>query len=182
MTTTTKMKSGFSLEKTYLDCTDAAGNCFILYSASLHYHFLHFTYSGFIFSDENNRITEQKSIRKSHIATGNRQISFANSHFALKGSWTKAEIPISSILFRNSDGMVNWNCHHPLALCQINFRDKSYSGLGYAETLVLSIKPWQLPMDKLNWGRFTAIGSLCCMDTMDRSLSRQQDIPEWKRV
>ena len=158
MATMTSTKSGFFLEKTYMDYTDPAGNSFILYSASLHYYFLQFNYSGFIFSDENNQITKQKSIHKSHLTNGNGQLSFSNRHFGITGSWSDAGPPISSQLYKNSSGTVYWNCHHPLAICQISFQNRAYSGLGYAETLILSIKPWRLPMDALRWGRFTADG------------------------
>jgi hypothetical protein len=32
--------------------------------------------------------------------------------------------------------------------------DSIYKGFGYAETLISQIKPWNLPIDELRWGRF----------------------------
>jgi len=149
-----RIKSGFSLEKTYLDCIDHAGNCFILYSARLHFYFLQFNYSGFIFSDEKNLITERKSIYKSALSSCGDKLIFVNKHFGLTGTWVRKEPPLSSVLFEKPEGRVEWICHHPLAQCQLTFRKSTYSGWGYAETLLMSVKPWLLHMDLLRWGRF----------------------------
>jgi hypothetical protein len=39
-------------------------------------------------------------------------------------------------------------------LTEIKYDGQVYKGFGYAETLSLSIKPWNLPIDELRWGRF----------------------------
>jgi hypothetical protein len=115
-------------------------------------------YSGLIYSDSQNQVTEQKSIHKSLLSASERTLAFSNKRFKLAGNWEKSESPIESILYQNGNGMVNWSCHHPLSLCNITYQNKTFSGWGYAETLFLSVKPWHLPIDELRWGRFLAFG------------------------
>jgi hypothetical protein len=152
-------KRNFFLDKTYLDCVDDAGNCFIFYSATMKFLFLKFNYSGYIFSDENNHVTTYQSyFHKSAINSENQGLGFSNAHFKIRGYWGKSDNQLESLLYRNASGIVSWNCHHPLSKCNITFQNHQFSGLGYAETLSLSIKPWELPIDELKWGRFLAAG------------------------
>jgi hypothetical protein len=59
------------------------------------------------------------------------------------------------MLYKDSDNNeLIWNCHHPKALAEILYNGTLYKGFGYAETLFTFIKPWNLPIDELRWGRF----------------------------
>jgi hypothetical protein len=43
----------------------------------------------------------------------------------------------------------------PRANAQVRIRDREeVSGLGYVEHLRLSVKPWELPINELRWGRY----------------------------
>ena len=58
-------------------------------------------------------------------------------------------------LLDTPEGTVTWRCHVPSARVRIEVAGVGQmSGLGYAEQLDLSIKPWRLPFDELHWGRF----------------------------
>jgi len=39
-------------------------------------------------------------------------------------------------------------------LTEIVYENNTYKGYGYAETLSTTIKPWNLPIEELKWGRF----------------------------
>ncbi|MBS1525409.1 MAG: hypothetical protein JST19_07160 [Bacteroidetes bacterium] len=148
----------FSLHKTYLDCVDDAGNCFILYDASIRLLFLKIGYSALVFSDRNNNLTEISSFRRSNIAKNDRRLSFSNKRLKISGQWDAAGHPVESLLYRHGKGIVHWDCHHPSAHCIIDYQGHHFSGLGYGETLFLSIKLWRLPIEELKWGRFLAPG------------------------
>jgi hypothetical protein len=154
----TRTKSNFFLGKTYFDCVDDAGNCFILYSATIKFFLFKIYYSAFIFSDQQDHITEQSTFHKSTITTEKQLLTFFSRRLKISGNWRATTGSVESQLYSNSNGIVNWDCHHPLAQCNLIYNNHSFSGLGYAETLFLSIKPWHLPIDELRWGRFLAPG------------------------
>ncbi len=141
-----------------MDCVDQSGNCFILYSATVKLLLFKINYAAFIFSDAFNIVTERSSLHKGVVTSHNQQLTYFNKYLKINGSWEKAENPVEALLYNNANGIVNWNCHHPLSISHIHYNDRSFSGLGYVETLFLSIKPWLLPIDELRWGRFLAPG------------------------
>ncbi len=151
-------KGSFYLHKIYLDFTDDTGNCFILYSATLSFCFFKINYAAFIYSDFNNQVTEQSIHNKVDIEIAKDSLLFSNNKLGINGSWTKAAPAVEALLYRNKGGIVNWNCHHPLAQSNVTYKGQNFHGLGYAETIFLSVKPWKLPIDELRWGRFLAPG------------------------
>lgn len=153
-----KTNQRFYLDKSYLDCIDHEGNCLILYAASIKIFFLKFHYTAFIFSDAQNKITEKSSFKKSELTFSDEGLQFFCRHFNIQGEWKKGLYPVQSVLYKNDNGIVNWNCHHPIADAAVQYNGQLFTGLGYAETLFLSMLPWQLPIDELRWGRFLAPG------------------------
>lgn len=155
---TNKKNSNFILDKTYLDCIDDAGNCFILYQATLRFWFFKIHYTALIFSNWQNQVTEQSSFKSSTLLNNNGSINFSSKQLDINGQWQHPAHPVECLLYSNPKGVVYWDCHHPYATCSLNYHGTAYHGLGYVETLQLSIKPWQLPIDELRWGRFLAMG------------------------
>lgn len=145
----------FNLEKLYLDCIDEEGNCFIIYEAKLNFSFFRFYYSAFIFSNQQNE-TFEKSVKKKFLpAQITNNLIYKNSFLQISGNWEKVNNSIQVSLYKDENGNeLTWNCHHPNADTKIIFNGKCFSGRGYAETLSLNIKPWNLPIDELRWGRF----------------------------
>jgi len=143
------------MDKTYLDCIDNDGNCFIIYWAKIEFSVLKINYSGLIFSDSNGRISEKSSFAKINRPCIDDNLRIDYSHLCINGNWEKLTPGILSLLYRDRQGNeLFWNCHHPKTQTRIKYRNRIYTGLGYAETLHLPIKPWQLPIDELRWGRF----------------------------
>ena len=148
-------KSNFKIEKLYLDCIDEQGNCFIIYWIKIHFHILRIFYSGFIFSDRDGTISEKSVLRKSESSINKESLYFNQENLKIAGRWNRSDDPIILSLYKDDDGNeLIWNCHHPKSLTEIIFNGKVYKGFGYAETLSLPIKPWNLPVDELRWGRF----------------------------
>lgn len=153
------MKSGkpthFNLAKSYLDCIDDEGNCFIIYWAKLEFFSLAIYYSGMIFSDSDGETIEKSMFKKVPRPQEDEILSFYNNFLKIKGSWKRIDDPISLILYKDSGGNeLTWNCNHPKAFAEVVHGSRPFQGFGYAETLSLGINPLNLPVKKLRWGRF----------------------------
>ncbi len=145
----------FKLDKTYLDCIDSEGNCFIVYWAKLEYLFLNITYSGLIFSSRNGITKEKSSFRLFPRPVIQDKIKYSNPHTGVSGIWGKLDQSIISLLYSDpQENKILWDCHHPKAQVEITYENKTFSGYGYSETILLPIKPWELPIEELRWGRF----------------------------
>lgn len=145
----------FRLEKMYFDCIDEDGNCFILYWSVMEIRFLRFIYSGLLFSDSDNTVIEKFSFKKTPRPGATRFLTVENPLLNIKGEWWQTDNPIYCPLLNNlKNGDLNWDCHHPKAESWIEYNGKIYRGYGYAETLFLSIKPWNLPFEVIKWGHF----------------------------
>jgi hypothetical protein len=59
----------------------------------------------------------------------------------------------STDLVNGPDGLINWTCHMPRAQATVQFHGEKIAGLGYVESLTLSIPPSKLPFRTLRWGR-----------------------------
>lgn len=149
------MPSKFHLDKIYLDCIDAKGNCFIIYSARIKFFFLRLNYSALLFSAQDDSIKELSSFQRNTIPLISPVIKLASQRFRLSGNWTRKDDPIRLLLYKDPKGRgLLWDCHHPKAETKIIFNDRCYTGYGYAETISLSFPPQRLPIDELLWGRF----------------------------
>jgi hypothetical protein len=143
------------LEKLYLDCIDDRGNCFIIYRTKLDLFSFRIYYSSVICSDEKGETTEISSGKKTGESIINELLLFYNHPLETKGSWKRLDHPLPAFTYRDVTGKeLIWNCHHPKARVELTYEDQTFSGFGYAETLILTIKPWNLPIDELMWGRF----------------------------
>jgi hypothetical protein len=148
-------KSNFKIEKLYLDCIDEQGNCFIIYFAKLKFFFLRLFYSGFIFSDREGNTREKFIFRKSESSIFNDSLHFNQNVLKIDGKWNRMDAPIFLKLYKDEKGNeLTWNCHHPKSVAEIFYNNITYTGFGYAETLFLPIRPRDLPIDELRWGRF----------------------------
>ena len=74
----------------------------------------------------------------------------------IKGAWSCLNNGITEKLFENQKGeYILWECIIPLASGKIcTNQTRSYSGFGYVERLTCTIKPWDMPITNLKWGRY----------------------------
>jgi hypothetical protein len=80
---------------------------------------------------------------------------FYDHYLHFKGSWRKSDPPLFPFIFTDEmNNELEWNCHHPKAMAEVIYNANPYKGYGYAESLSITIKPRNLPMDELRWGRF----------------------------
>jgi hypothetical protein len=149
------MKTNFKIEKFYLDCIDETGNCFIVYWAKVEFLLARFVYSGLLFCDNEGSSIVKSSFRTIPRPVINKTIYLNNRNFKIDLRLKGIDDPISLILYNDCDNNeLIWNCHHPKSLAEIEYNGTKYKGYGYAETLISFIKPWDLPIGELRWGRF----------------------------
>jgi len=148
-------QTSFKIEKLYLDCIDDQGNCFIIYWAKAEFCWMKFVYSGLIFCDAKGSTIEKSTLRKTKKPVINGTIHFNHKFLKTGVSLKRIDHAIIRTLYKDSENNeLIWNCHHPKALAEIIYNGNIYKGFGYAETLFSPIKPWNLPIDELKWGRF----------------------------
>jgi hypothetical protein len=148
-------ETGFLLSKWYLDCVDADGNLFIGYSADLEWNRIRIRYSNSLVHFHNSDVKEQKSLRQFPVPVSNsNRLTWTVPTWNIHASWDRIDPPISSKLLENDSGFIRWNCHLPKAQSNVTIDGKLVRGLGYAEKLELTIKPWNLPFHELHWGRY----------------------------
>jgi hypothetical protein len=143
------------MEKQYLDCIDSLGNCFIIYWAKVDFFLFRFVYSGVVFCNAQGRTEEKSTLSRIQKPETNEILKFDHSFLKTSVTLKRIDDPIVSSLYLDTENNeLSWNCHHPKAEGEIIYNGKTYKGYGYAETLYSFIKPWNLPIDELRWGRF----------------------------
>lgn len=151
--------SGFSLEKQYFDCIDERGDCFIIYRAELWYFFIKICYSELIVCDSNGTTSGYSSLKRTINPGKGDIVHYTNNSLKINGSWKRIDTPLPAYTLRNTaDNELTWNCHHPKTGAEITYQGKTFTGYGYAETLFLTIKPSELELNSVRWGRFHSEG------------------------
>jgi hypothetical protein len=121
----------------------------------MEFFLMKFIYSGLIFCNAEGYTTEKSTLKKTIKPVSNGTIQINNKFLKTSVSLKRIDDPIIRSLYKDNDkNELIWNCHHPKALAEILYNGHSFKGFGYAETLSLPIKPWDLPIDELRWGRF----------------------------
>jgi hypothetical protein len=73
------------------------------------------------------------------------------------GQWQRLAAAEKRVLHESTSGIVEWDCQQPSSRVQLASKSgATYYGLGYVESLNLTIPPWQLGLQTLLWGRFTS--------------------------
>lgn len=146
----------FLLSKWYLDCHTDSGELFIFYASELTIAGLHIAQSSWIKGTANGEISTDQTYFTGQIPReeGN-GILWSCPALDIQGSWQSLLPPAPPItLFKKKEKDVIWQCLQPLAKVQFTQGNQSYSGIGYAERLDMSLAPWKLPISRLHWGRF----------------------------
>jgi hypothetical protein len=149
-------KHDFFLRKWYLDCVADNGDTCIGYAATLQWKAFKLHYSSITSTQGNAASTTKTSLGESSVPQiKDRQIEWVSKPLDLVGTWTASSEPIQQRLYESDEGIVTWSCLQPLSRVNVSFGTKTHlEGLGYAELLELTIKPWQLPITELRWGRY----------------------------
>jgi hypothetical protein len=149
-------KPDFLLSKWYLDCVADNGDTFIGYSAALHWKTMALHYTNITTKVGNSKTQTKTSLTEKSFPNINKlTIDWSSKALNLMGTWTILSEPIQRKLYDSPEGGIEWSRLYPRAKADVFFGKKQHIvGLGYAEQIELTIKPWQLPITELRWGRF----------------------------
>lgn len=103
-------------------------------------------------------------------------IGWSNPALGVEGRWTALDESIEQTVFESAEGRVHWRCLQPRSRVKLRVGGREVSGLGYAEHVVLTIAPWDVPLRTLQWGRFVhESGYLVWIHWDDRKLCWSSD-------
>ncbi len=148
-------ETSFALSKWYLDCVTDSGDVFIGYYLSMRYKKLNLNYGAILTCVDNEvkQRTSKLSERYSPQREGE-QIEWQCPRLNVDGKWVNRSSSIDRVLLESPEGNIHWRCYQPGSQVAIeNPGLEPIVGLGYVEQLEMTIKPWELPIDELRWGR-----------------------------
>lgn len=148
----------FSLKKYYMDMITEGGQYFIGYSARLKFGALRLSYCATITDPSLTGIQSGPILYSSEDPVIDKStLSWQSKRLGFEGLWRKCADAIDDTLLEAREGKVNWQCLQPLSQVELKTQSgKIYAGLGYAELLNMTIKPWGLGLKALYWGRFVS--------------------------
>ena len=154
------MSASFSLSKWYMDCIDDDGNMFIGYAAFIKWKDISFNYSNsLIYAGKISTSTSLMRVQ-APVMNGN-ELNWNSRGLKVSGTWKADAVSVSERLIKNEKGAIDWNCVMPKAIAGVRTRDLFFKGLGYAEKLDMTMKPWDLAVQEIRWGRF--VSENCCL-------------------
>lgn len=157
----------FHLTKWYLDAVGEDGRVLVGHYGLLSWKGMSFRHASVLLCDRAGHVTERwASHGTSPPLLEEGSVRWTSSRPAVNGVWTQAAGFAGNAdagafrLLETAEGTVDWNCLVPAARVRATLPDGSLlEGVGYAEKLELSIRPWRLPIQELRWGRFLSGGS-----------------------
>lgn len=150
-------RAPITLEKLYFDCVDAQGNAWIGYGLHLRWLGLNLHFHQSLLSQDGEVATQFVRTKTPPEARLTPEASqYACPLFEVHAQpW--ATPPILTTLHEKRRKSIVWNCLHPHAALQVKLnKDKTLTGQGYVERLIMTLPPWQLPIQTLHWGRFVS--------------------------
>ncbi len=146
----------WTLLKRYQDCVTDTGDAFIGYWARMAVGALRIPYSALLLKYAAEPIQSRVSLRSvtEPILSGNK-LHWDWPRAQLHANWTTTSTSsFRRILYDGPEGEIHWNCYLPCAKALVVVGDHRFSGLGYAEQLTMTVRPWEIPIRELHWGRF----------------------------
>jgi hypothetical protein len=159
LTATPETPERFALTKWYLDCVAPNGRAAIGYWASLRLRGLEVSWHSVSTYEPGSAPSEHTSLHRVRAPRRDGDTITWSSH-ALGCSFTlDAQLPAATVtLLDGPRGRIEWRCEAPAARVRVTTEDSlPLEGAGYAECLVMTILPWQLPLDQLRWGRWISM-------------------------
>lgn len=150
----------FSLAKWYLDVVADDGTVVVGYSARLVWGGARVAYASTLVSPAGAPAQEESAFGDAGaLRHEERDLRWHHRALSVRGAWHRLAPPIEQRLLHAPGGDITWRCVMPRARVELDIGPKRVTGLGYAELLTLTLPPWQLPFNRLQWGRFTSAAS-----------------------
>ncbi len=148
-------KNNFLLDKWFLDFVGNNGEAMIIYIAKLTWHGTTVHYTCHVHYNLQEGIKIRSRFRNTQppiVKDG--LITWSDEKFGIDGRWRFNGNPLKSRLIDSEEGQLNWYCLQPASNVLLRIKNKVLEGRGYAEQLILTIPPWNIPMHELRWGHF----------------------------
>lgn len=146
----------FELHKWYLDLITDDGTAAIFYAARLRAGSLRVAYAATLLAE---RSAERESATLRDVALPGLDgdvATWESGPLQVRGRWCRDAPAIERTLADGPDGAILWTCHMPRARASVDLGGRRLEGLGYVESLRLTVAPWRLPFHALRWGRHTS--------------------------
>ena len=130
------------------------GACAIIYAARLRWGPVRVRYAATLYAATDAPPREASTVRQ--VATPRLDgdgLAWHNGPLRATAHWRRDAPEITRRLAHGPSGDVDWTCHMPRARARAQLSDTELEGLGYVESLRLTVPPWQLPFRALRWGR-----------------------------
>jgi hypothetical protein len=149
----------FHLEKWYLDCITDEGEAMIFYAAKLVWHRFEVQYTSWLHHEPVKGVTNKSRLGQVQfpVQSGG-SLAWNDSRLGISGRWETLAKPIGCRLFESEEGYIDWNCCQPAASAHLEINKRIIDGAGYAEQLIVTLPPWKLNLEKLQWGRYALPG------------------------
>lgn len=157
----------FRLSKWYADCVSDSGDTLMAYFGVAQWRGITLHYSSLLTLICDAPPRAQYSILRSNPPSFDGTSLFWKSRsLRFEGTWKSIDSAHSGTVFSSNHGTVEWNCLQPRASAEIRWGNHQVlSGLGYSERVEMTIPPWDIPIQRLLWGRFlNSTDSLVWMD------------------
>ncbi|MCU0450449.1 MAG: hypothetical protein MUC97_11510 [Bernardetiaceae bacterium] len=153
------METSFQVTKWYADVVDeATGRLLIYYWAELHWQNWNLLFSNVLRADGPGQVHSTASFRQTYAP------DVGPDHFIvttprLRGQWIRQTPQLQLTLHQQANGHIHWHGHLPCAQATATWaQTPPLVGLGYVEKLTFTLKPWEMPIRTLYWGRWLAHG------------------------
>lgn len=147
----------FHLNKWYLDFTGEDGEAMIFYSAKLSLYRWSADYTSWLDYNPVSGVTLKSRFRD--VPTPrllNHEIAFDDGSESITGIWNARAEKIRLRIFESAEGFLDWICCQPASAVTIRLPDRTLTGSGYAEQIIMTVPPWKVHMNGLLWGRFVS--------------------------
>ncbi len=146
---------GFRLRKWYVDCVASDGTAFIGYAARVGLGPLPISYQATLWYASDGQVTSAFTmLPTASPGLSGTELSWENRRLGVRGHWRGGTQGPRRVLLDEPDVRVEWRCHLPKCEAVVASEAGSIQGLGYAEELLLTGSPSNLPIRALRWGRF----------------------------
>jgi hypothetical protein len=144
-----------------MDCIAADGAVVVAYWARLTWGLLRLNYAATLVQRAGSTVIEAMTMwpgAEPRLASGS--LAWQCNRLGVEGHWQALDPPLCRTLLAAADGKIDWHCHLPRARARVTLADgAALEGLGYVEQLDMTLRPWQLPIRELRWGRFLSEGA-----------------------
>jgi len=150
----------FSLTKWYVDCVDSSGRVAIAYWSAIAWGGLAITWHSLSLCEPGAEPVHASSIASVDAPTvTDQRILWQSSPLSVRLDCRRSQPPVGLRLLETAEGHLDWCCEAAAGQVALVVGDRqTWHGPGYAEHIEMTIPPWRLPIDQLQWGRWIASG------------------------